>query len=112
MLHVFGGKFRMTMTWCGRLLLTALLATPLLLHAQSVAIPPTNATVAPGGTIQFNKATNMLSPETVTWSVNGMNGGDSNVGTISTAGLYKAPASALNSPVTVRATSDANPALS
>ena len=102
----------MTMTRRGRFLLTALLAAPLLLQGQSVAITPTNATVAPGGTVQFNKATNMLSPETVTWSVNGMNGGASDVGTISTAGLYKAPAAALASPVTVRATSDANPALS
>src|SRR4051794_18967008 len=102
----------MTDTWRGRFLLTALLATPLFLQAQSVAISPTNATVAPGGTVQFNKATNMLSPETVTWSVNGMNGGDANVGTITTAGLYKAPAAALASAVTVRATSDANPAFS
>lgn len=42
--------------------------------------------------------------QTVTWSVNGVNGGNSTVGTISAAGVYTAPTKEI-SPVTIRATS-------
>jgi len=52
-----------------------------------------------------------LSPNTVTWTVNGIPGGDATVGTVSPAGLYRAPA-AVPQPnaVRVRATSTAYPA--
>jgi YD repeat-containing protein len=46
--------------------------------------------------------------QTVTWSVNGVEGGNSTVGTISAAGVYTAPGREV-SPVTVRATSVADP---
>lgn len=51
-----------------------------------------------------------LSPNTITWSVNGVDGGDATVGTVSSSGLYKAPA-VIPAPnaVTVRATSTAYP---
>src|SRR5262245_41813489 len=51
-----------------------------------------------------------LSPNTVTWTVNGVPGGDSTYGTVSTSGLYRAPASVpQNNVVSVRATSTAYP---
>jgi uncharacterized protein (DUF1800 family) len=99
--------------WRGALLFPALLFAPLFLHAQTVAVAPTTATVYPGGTIQFTKSTNMLSPETVTWSVAGIPNGNSGVGTVSPTGLYTAPSGApTQNPVTVTATSTANSALS
>src|SRR4051812_38981913 len=51
-----------------------------------------------------------LSPNTVTWSVNGVPGGDATFGTVSTAGLYQTPATIPTSnTVSVRATSTAYP---
>ena len=51
--------------------------------------------------------TSTLNPS-VTWQVNGITGGNSTVGTISSVGLYQAPATAPSSVVTVTAVSDAN----
>lgn len=49
-----------------------------------------------------------LSPNTVTWSVNGITGGNSQVGTVSASGLYAAPSIIPTAnTVTVRATSTA-----
>src|SRR3954464_148640 len=51
-----------------------------------------------------------LSPNTVTWSVNGVTGGNSTYGTVSTTGLYKAPLTVpAQNAVTVQATSTAYP---
>jgi uncharacterized protein (DUF1800 family) len=51
-----------------------------------------------------------LSPNTVTWTVNGIPGGNTAVGTISPSGLYRAPAAVpLQNAVKVRATSTAYP---
>ena len=51
-----------------------------------------------------------LSPNTVTWTVNGIPGGDATVGTISPSGLYRAPANVPpQNAVKVRATSTAYP---
>jgi len=51
-----------------------------------------------------------LSPNTITWSVNGVNGGDSTYGTVSANGLYTAPLVVpTNNAVIVRATSTAYP---
>src|SRR5713226_1301883 len=49
-----------------------------------------------------------LTPNTVSWTVNGVVGGDTANGTVSTAGLYTAPAVIpMNNVVHVRATSTA-----
>jgi hypothetical protein len=100
-------------TWRGSLLLSALLSVAPVAFAQSVAVGPTTASVAVGGTVQFTKMTNMLSPETVTWSVAGVPGGNSTVGVIETTGMYHAPAAVPSpNPVLITATSTANPMLS
>ena len=75
----------------------------------TVAVSPTSATLAPGATQSFVASVSGATNTAVTWSVNGINGGNATVGTISTSGAYTAPA-AVPSPatVTVRATSVAS----
>jgi len=66
-------------------------------------------TVVVGQTKQLT-AYVQLSPNTVTWTVDGIAGGDSTVGTISSTGLYLAPAAPpASGTVSVRATSTAVP---
>ena len=65
-----------------------------------------------GATRQFTAAVANTSNTAVTWSVNTIPGGDATVGTISSTGLYTAPAVVPASAVTVRATSAADPTIS
>ena len=75
-----------------------------------VAISPEAASVQTGATQQFTAAVTGSASTAVTWSVNGAGGGDSAVGTISSGGLYTAPASvSAPSTFTVTATSVADP---
>ena len=88
-------------TRAGRLLLTSLLAIFVLGLAAcggsgngvsiSVSISPSSATVPVGLTVQFTGTVNGSNNPVVNWQVNGVAGGNSSVGTISTAGLYTAP---------------------
>jgi hypothetical protein len=65
--------------------------------------------VALGGQQQFTANVQGVANTTVNWSVNGKIGGDSTTGTISTSGLYTAPARLPNaSTVTITATSQAD----
>jgi hypothetical protein len=77
----------------------------------TVSISPTSTLIRTGHTRQFTATVQNASVSTVTWRVNGVQGGNSVVGKISAAGLYTAPA-AVPSPatVTVSAVSLANPA--
>src|SRR5437667_225018 len=74
--------------------------------AVIVTIAPTSATVAAGGTQQFTATVQNTSNTAVTWQVNGVTGGNATVGTISSSGLYTAPASPAT--VTVTAVSQAD----
>src|SRR6202007_121781 len=74
----------------------------------SVTISPTSATVATGGTQQFTATVQNASNAAVTWQVNGVAGGNATVGTISSSGLYTAPA-AVPSPATVTVTAVSQP---
>ena len=69
----------------------------------SLVVSPTSATLAPSGTQQFTSTVEGLTNTAVTWSVDGVAGGNSTTGTITSAGLYKAPAAM--GPHTVTATS-------
>lgn len=60
--------------------------------AVSVSVDPARASVIITQTQQFKATVNNTSDTTVTWSVNGIAGGDSNVGTITSDGVYTAPA--------------------
>ena len=75
----------------------------------SVAVSPTTAALKTGQTQAFSASVSGSSNTAVTWSVNGIAGGNASVGTVSVTGLYTAPAT-VPSPntVTVRATSAAS----
>ena len=75
----------------------------------AVTVTPATATVLTGAMQTFTAAVTNTANMAVTWSVNGVNGGNSTVGMISTAGVYTAP-STVPSPaaVTIKATSAAD----
>ena len=81
--------------------------------SSGVTVSPGSSTVRAGDTQQFTAKVTAAMDQTVVWSVNGMVGGNSTVGTISTTGLYKAPA-ALPTPdsVSIEATSSSDKTLS
>ena len=76
--------------------------------SPAVAISPKTGALLTGQSLQFS-STVTDSPPPVSYSVNGVAGGDASVGTISAAGLYTAPAAAPKSQVTVRATLTGRP---
>ena len=59
----------------------------------AVSVAPTTASVSTGLTQQFSANVSGSTNTGVTWTVNGTQGGSSAVGTISAAGVYKAPGS-------------------
>ena len=71
----------------------------------TLSVAPTSASVALGQTTQFTATNNSLAVA-ATWSVNGVQGGNSTIGTIDGNGLYKAPSS-FPSPNTVTVTATA-----
>ncbi|MBL9129463.1 MAG: DUF1800 family protein [Verrucomicrobiales bacterium] len=75
----------------------------------SVAVTPASASVQLAASQSFQATVSGSANTAVTWSVNGIAGGSSTVGTISTAGVYTAPATMpASGTVTVRATSVAS----
>lgn len=80
----------------------------------AITVSPASVTLIARGTQQFTAAeagTAAMPP--VTWSVNGIKGGNPAVGTITAEGLYTAPATAPSPPtVTVTATHTDDPTLS
>jgi len=76
----------------------------------SVTVSPTTATVPLGGKQQFTASVANTTNTTVTWTLTGSGCSGTSCGTVTTAGLYTAPAS-VPSPaqVTVKATSTADP---
>ncbi len=58
----------------------------------SLSLTPTSAMIAPSATEQFTATIQGLTNTSVTWSVDGVAGGNSSTGTISSSGLYTAPA--------------------
>lgn len=77
--------------------------------ASSVTLTPTSSTIYAGEAVTFKATVNGTTDQTVTWSVNGVVGGNSTTGTISIAGLYLAPPAMPNpNQVTIRAVSTTN----
>ncbi|MBZ5569132.1 MAG: Ig-like domain-containing protein [Acidobacteriia bacterium] len=64
--------------------------------ALPISITPTTAAINLSGTVQFTATVTFSSNTTVTWEVNGTSGGNASIGTISSSGLYTAPASIPN----------------
>ena len=75
----------------------------------TVNVSPASVPVLLGNPLTFAATVTNTTDKSVSWSVNGIAGGNSSVGTITAAGVYTAPAD-LPSPVTVqiRATSQAD----
>ncbi len=88
------------MTGCGSSNTTSTSSTP---AAVSVTVGPPTASVTIGATQQFTATVTNATNTAVTWQVNGVAGGNATVGTISSGGLYTAPAS-VPSPATVTVT--------
>ena len=57
----------------------------------SMNLSPTGAVIAPSGTQQFTASVQGISNTAVTWSVDGVAGGNSSAGSITASGLYTAP---------------------
>lgn len=75
----------------------------------TVSVSPSSANVLLGNTQQFTATVTGSSNTSVTWSVSGVAGGNSTVGTITADGVYTAPADLPNpASVTVTATSQAS----
>lgn len=75
----------------------------------TVTIAPTGASLLTDSTQAFSATVAGSSNQTVSWSVNGIAGGNATLGTVSAAGLYTAPAAVPNpATVTLRATAAAN----
>ena len=78
--------------------------------ATTVTVSPGTASLTTGATQQFTATVTNATSQGVTWSVNGVAGGNATVGLISSTGLYTAPAAVPGSgSVTVQATSTATP---
>jgi len=81
-------------------------------NGVTVTVAPSSATVRTTRSRVFS-ATVTGAPNTVTWSVNGIDGGNTVAGLIDTSGVYTAPSVVPNPPsVTVRATSTTAPTAS
>ncbi|MFI5365528.1 MAG: DUF1800 family protein [Candidatus Binatia bacterium] len=75
----------------------------------AVSVAPASATVQTGSTLQFQATVTGNANQSVTWCVNNAVGGDSTIGTITSAGLYTAPAAVpMTGSVTVSAVSVVN----
>jgi hypothetical protein len=79
-----------------------------LISTVTAAVDPGSTLLPLGGTQQFLANVTGTANAAVTWQVNGVTSGSAAAGTISTAGLYQAPATAPGSGITVTAISNAN----
>jgi hypothetical protein len=68
-------------------------STPSTPASISVSVSPTTASIRAGDSFQFTATVSGNSNSAVTWAVNGVAGGSSALGTISSSGNYKAPSS-------------------
>jgi hypothetical protein len=82
--------------------------TTLNISAFSVTVIPASMSIAIGGTQQFSASVAGTGNQAVTWSVDGITGGNSSVGLITAAGFYTAPPMIGNHAIT--ATSQVNSA--
>lgn len=95
-------------TWGGQADVFAIFATPSAGLPTVVQVLPQSASVAAGGLISFAATISGNANQSVTWSVDGVAGGNASVGTIDANGNYQAPGAA--GAHTVTATSVAVPA--
>jgi hypothetical protein len=78
----------------------------------TASVSPAGPSVRVGATQQFTATVNGSSNQAVTWFVNSVSGGNATVGTISSGGMYQAPAAVPNpTSVTVAAVTGADPSV-
>jgi hypothetical protein len=94
---------RMDRAVVGLWMCAAALAAPAAAEAQSVAISPGYTTIGVNGTVQYSATVTGLASTAVTWSVVGVKGGNATYGTITTGGLYTAPATIPANGITISA---------
>jgi parallel beta-helix repeat protein len=81
--------------------------------AGTLTLSPGQPTaVGPGGTITFTPTVTGLGSSAVTWSVDGIAGGNGTVGTISSGGVYTCPSVSTPTLHTITATATANTSVS
>ncbi len=108
--YLSGVFFALTLCFASAVPAMALTMPP---PAPTVSISPTSDTLPFKGTRQFTATVTGTPMTTVIWSVNDIPGGNSSVGTISTSGLYTAPAALPPAnPVMVKARSVADQTVS
>lgn len=74
----------------------------------TIALNQTSVNVTVGATTQFTATVQNISNTTVTWSVDGVAGGNSTVGTITSSGMYTAPATAGSHTITAAIFADSS----
>jgi hypothetical protein len=82
--HRVGGSARV------RILSNASLVTPAP-TSIGISVSPTRASLYPNQTLQFKAAVTGMAHHAVKWLVEGHEGGDASVGTVSATGVYTAP---------------------
>ncbi len=87
-------------------------STGLTVGTPTVTVSPSSFTMGIGSNLLFTATVSGSSNNAVTWEVNGTTGGNATVGTIDTTGLYIAPVTNPNTPVTITAVSQADSAAS
>ena len=75
----------------------------------SITVYPAAVTLLPGNVQRFVASVTGTSNNTVRWAVGGIPGGNADAGTISTDGVYTAPANPISNIVTITATTAATP---
>ncbi|WP_158628831.1 right-handed parallel beta-helix repeat-containing protein [Dyella choica] len=88
---------KMRMTALAVLMASTFFATASVSAAVTVAVSPSQVSLPANGTQQFAATVSGSSDQNVTWLVNGVPGGAPSLGTISSSGLYTAPAGASSS---------------
>ncbi len=73
---------------------------------MSITVVPSTASVVANNTQLFDATVSGANNTTATWQVNGVTGGNSTLGTISSSGLYTAPAVSATMTFTVTAISN------
>ncbi len=72
------------------------------LHSGQMSIQPASVNLSAAGSQQFTVA-GAPAGVAVSWAVNGVVGGNATMGTISTSGLYQAPAAVSSAAITISA---------
>lgn len=78
----------------------------------AITIKPSQAILLPGQTLQFDITAGLAPVANQSWSVNGIAGGSTSTGTISSSGLYTAPAAPSAKAVQIRVTDSTQRAFS